>query len=169
MNTVESFYSDYLGRYVRIVADDDVVREISLHTERSREPHMERLRDKVPSSATGLAADILAADIHEYLRGGDVDFSKYTLDLEDLTDFEICVLNEARKIPRGNVMVYAEFAQVVGRPRAARAVGNVMRKNAHLLLVPCHRVVGKHDLGGFSSGLEVKRKLLRLEGCLKDT
>jgi len=164
MNTVESFYSDYLGRYVRIVADDDVVREISLHTERSREPHMERLRDKVPSSATGLAADI-----HEYLMGGDVDFSKYTLDLEDLTDFEISVINEARKIRRGSVMAYSELAQVVGRPRAPRAVGNVMRMNVHLILVPCHRVVGKHDLGGFSSGLEVKRKLLRLEGYLKDT
>jgi len=164
MKTVESFYSDYLGRYVRLVTDDDVVREISLHTERSREPHMERLGDKVPSSATGVAADI-----HEYLRGGDVDFSKYTLDLRDLTDFEISVINEARKIPRGTVMAYSELAQAVGRPRAARAVGNVMRKNAHLLLVPCHRVVGKRDLGGFSLGLEVKRKLLRLEGYLKDT
>jgi methylated-DNA-[protein]-cysteine S-methyltransferase len=152
MNTVESFYSDYLGRYVRIVADDDVVREISLHTE--------RLRDKDSSSSTDLAVDI-----HEYLRGGDVDFSKYTLALEDLTDFEISVINEVRKIPRGSVMAYSELAQVVGRPRAARAVGNVVRKNAHLILVPCHRVVGKHDLGGFSSGLEVKRKLLRLEGC----
>jgi O-6-methylguanine DNA methyltransferase len=164
MSTVESFYSDYLGRYVRIVADDDFVREISLHTEESREPHAERLRDKDPSSATRLAVDI-----HEYFRGGDVDFSKYTLDLEDLTDFEISVINEARKIPRGSVMAYSELAQVVGRPRAARAVGNVMRKNAHLILMPCHRVVGKHGLGGFSSGLEVKRKLLRLERCLKDT
>ena len=164
MNIVESFYSDYLGRYVRIVADDDVVREISLHTEGSRGPHTEKLRDKDPSLATGLVADI-----HEYLRGGDVDFSKYTLNLEDLTDFEISVINEARKIPKGSVMAYSELAQVVGRPRAARAVGNVMRMNAHLILVPCHRVVGKHDLGGFSSGLEVKRKLLRLEGYLKDT
>jgi methylated-DNA-[protein]-cysteine S-methyltransferase len=164
MNVVESFYSDYLGRFVRIVVDDDVVREISLRTEGSREPHTERVSDKDPSSATGLAADI-----HEYLRGGDVDFSRYTLDLEDLTEFEISVINEARKIPKGSVMAYSELARAVGRPRAARAVGNVMRMNAHLILVPCHRVVGKHDLGGFSSGLEVKRKLLRLEGYLKDT
>ena len=164
MNTVESFYSDYLGRYVRIVAYDDIVREISIHTDGSREPHTERLRDKGPSSATSVAADI-----YKYLKGGDVDFNKYTLDLEDRTDFEISVINEARKIPRGSVMAYSELAQLVGRPRAARAVGNVMRKNAHLILVPCHRVVGKHDLGGFSSGLEVKRKLLRLEGYLKDT
>jgi len=79
------------------------------------------------------------------------------------------VINEARKISRGSVMTYSELAQVSGRPRAARAVGNVMRKNTHLILVPCHRVVGKRDLGGFSSGLEVKRKLLRLEGCLQGT
>jgi len=164
MNIVESFYSDYLGRYVRIVVDDDVVREISLHTEGSREPHTGRLNDKEPICATGLAVDI-----QEYLRGGDVDFSRYTLDLEGLTEFEISVINEARKIRRGSVMAYSELAQVVGRPRAARAVGNVMRMNVHLILVPCHRVVGKHDLGGFSSGLEVKRKLLRLEGYLKDT
>ena len=162
MNTVKSFYSRYLERHVRIVANDDVVREISFHTGWPRNLQTGRLRDKDPSLATSVAADL-----HEYLKGGDVDFSKYTLDLEGLTNFDTLVINEARKISRGSVMTYSELAQVSGRPRAARAVGNVMHKNVHVILVPCHRVVGKRDLGGFSSGLEVKRKLLRLEGCLK--
>jgi len=162
MNTVKSFYSRYLERHVRIVANDDVVREISFHTGWPRNLQTGRLRDKDPSLATSVAEDL-----HEYLKGGDVDFRKYALDLEGFTDFETSVINEARKISRGSVMTYSELAQVSGRPRAARAVGNVMHKNVHVILVPCHRVVGKCDLGGFSSGLEVKRKLLRLEGCLK--
>jgi len=162
MNTVKSFYSRYLERHVRIVANDDVVREISFHTGWPRNLQTGRLRDKDPSLATSVAEDL-----HEYLKGGDVDFRKYALDLEGFTDFETSVINEARKISRGSVMTYSELAQVSGRPRAARAVGNVMHKNVHVILVPCHRVVGKRDLGGFSSGLEVKRKLLKLEGCLK--
>jgi methylated-DNA-[protein]-cysteine S-methyltransferase len=160
---IESFYSDYLERYVRIAADNDVVREISFHTERPRELRTERPTDGDLRTTTSVATDI-----RDYLTGADVDFSSYTLDLEGLTDFETSVIREARKIPRGGVVTYSELAQLAGRPRAARSVGSVMRRNSHLILVPCHRVVGKHTLGGFSSGLEVKRKLLRLEGYLQD-
>lgn len=161
--TIESFYSAYLERYVRIAVDNDVVREISFHTERPRDLRTERPTDGDPRTATSVAADI-----RDYLTGIDVDFSSYTLDLEGLTDFETSVICEARKIPKGDVLTYSELAQLVGRPRAARSVGSVMRKNSYLILVPCHRVVGKRTLGGFLSGLEVKRKLLRLEGYLKD-
>jgi O-6-methylguanine DNA methyltransferase len=160
---ITSFYSDYLERYVRIAVYNDVVYEISFHTERPKELRIERPTDSDPRTATSIAADI-----RDYLTGANVDFSNYILDLEGLTDFETSVIREARKISRGGVLTYSKLAQLAGRPRAARAVGRVMRKNSHLILVPCHRVVGKRDLGGFSSGLEVKRKLLRLEGYLKD-
>ncbi len=160
---IESFYSTYLERYVRIVADNDIVREISFHTGRPRD-----LRPERPKGGDLHTATSVSTDIRDYLTGADVDFSGYTLDLEGLTDFETSVIREARKIPRGGVLAYSELARLAGRPRAARSVGSVMRKNSHLIIVPCHRVVGKRDLGGFSSGLEVKRKLLRLEGYLKD-
>jgi O-6-methylguanine DNA methyltransferase len=160
---IESFYSEYLERYVRIAADNNVVREVSFHTERPRE-----LRTEGPTGTDRRTAASVAADIRDYLTGADVDFSAYMLALEGLTDFETSVLREARKIPRGSVLTYSTIAQLTGRPRAARAVGNVMRKNPHVIIVPCHRVVGKRDLGGFSSGLEVKRKLLRLERYLTD-
>lgn len=72
-----------------------------------------------------------------------------------------------RAIPRGEVRSYAEVARAAGRPGAARAVGQAMRRNPTLLFVPCHRVVASGGLGGFSArgGEATKRALLALEGA----
>ncbi len=69
-----------------------------------------------------------------------------------------------REIPRGEVRTYGWLAQRVGRPKAARAVGRILARNPLPLLFPCHRIVGKKTLGGFSAGLDWKRFLLELEG-----
>jgi len=62
-------------------------------------------------------------------------------------------------------MTYSEVAQAVGRPRAARAVGQVMASNPFALLIPCHRVVGSDSsLHGFGGGLDMKEWLLAREG-----
>jgi O-6-methylguanine DNA methyltransferase len=62
-------------------------------------------------------------------------------------------------------MTYSELATAVGRPRAARAVGQVMANNPFALLIPCHRVVGSgHALHGFGGGLAMKEWLLEQEG-----
>ncbi len=74
----------------------------------------------------------------------------------------------ALRIPYGRVRSYHWIAAKVGGKKYARAVGNALGANPVPLIVPCHRVVA-HDgsLGGFSCGLAVKRKLLDLEGTLK--
>lgn len=74
-----------------------------------------------------------------------------------------------KSIPRGETRTYREIAEMIGRPRAYRAVGNALRKNPHPIIIPCHRVVRSDgSLGGYSNGgTRVKRKLLLEEGALR--
>jgi methylated-DNA-[protein]-cysteine S-methyltransferase len=81
-----------------------------------------------------------------------------------MTDFEAQVYAAVKQIPRGEVRTYGWVARCVGRPLAARAVGNALHNNPFAPIVPCHRVVAKNGLGGFAGGLEKKRRLLRSEG-----
>ncbi len=81
------------------------------------------------------------------------------------TDFQQAVWRELRRIPLGQTLSYGEIAAAVNRPRGAQAVGQACGANPIPLLIPCHRVLavgGK--LGGFSGGLDWKRRLLTIEG-----
>jgi len=79
-------------------------------------------------------------------------------------DFSRRVLAVVRRIPPGRVATYGDVARLAGRPRASRAVGNIMRE-CRLPDVPCHRVIGAGGtLGGYGGNLELKRGLLRAEG-----
>lgn len=83
------------------------------------------------------------------------------------TDFQRKVWREIEKIPMGKTKTYLEIAKAIGKPGAARAVGSACGANPIPLFVPCHRVVASNGgLGGFSGGLDIKKKLLRLEGVL---
>jgi O-6-methylguanine DNA methyltransferase len=76
------------------------------------------------------------------------------------------VLSAVRRIPTGKVATYGDVAAVAGQPRAARAVGNIMRE-CRARDVPCHRVIAAAGkLGGYGGNLELKRSLLRAEGVL---
>ncbi len=84
-----------------------------------------------------------------------------------MTPFRREVLLACAAIPRGQVSTYADLARRVGRPAAFRAVGNTMRTNPVPIVIPCHRVIGSDgSLTGFGGGLDVKRRLLELEGAL---
>ncbi len=106
----------------------------------------------------------LTGDLIRYLGGEVVDFSGYRVDLSHLTDFEQSVLCETRKIGYGSMITYSELARAIGRPKATRAVGNALRKNPVPIVVPCHRVVAKSGIGGYVLGVDLKRRLLELEG-----
>lgn len=78
--------------------------------------------------------------------------------------FEAEVLLATSRIPWGETRTYSWVAEAAGRPGAARAVGNALGRNPIPILIPCHRVVRSDgSLGGFSSGLWWKKKLLSLE------
>ncbi len=87
------------------------------------------------------------------------------LDLSSGTDFQRSVWRELQSIPPGHTRTYGQIAAVLGRPQAARAVGQACGANPIPLLIPCHRVLAAgHRLGGFSGGLDWKRRLLGREG-----
>ena len=82
--------------------------------------------------------------------------------------FEMRVLKVLLQIPYGETRSYGEIAAVCGNRKAARAVGQAVHRNPLPIVVPCHRVVGTSNLGGYAGGLSIKRFLLRLEGVSKE-
>ena len=87
------------------------------------------------------------------------------LDQSSGTEFQRQVWRVLRKIKPGQTRSYAGVAQEVGRPKAVRAVGGACGANPIPVLVPCHRVLAANQkLGGFSGGLDWKRRLLAREG-----
>ena len=87
------------------------------------------------------------------------------LDCSSGTEFQRQVWQVLRKIRPGQTCSYAEVAQKVGNVKAVRAVGGACGANPIPVFVPCHRVLAAdHRLGGFSDGLDWKRKLLAREG-----
>ncbi|HBT48004.1 MAG TPA: [Fe-S]-binding protein [Peptococcaceae bacterium] len=112
----------------------------------------------------GIAGEIFQ-QLEEYFSGRRRTF-EVTLDLRG-TPFQLRVWKTLRAIPYGTTLSYGEVARSIGKPKAARAVGRAVGSNPVGIIVPCHRVIETGGgLGGFGGGLEIKEKLLRLEGAL---
>lgn len=107
----------------------------------------------------------LMKQVRDYLAGRRTSFD-VDLDLAWVTPFRHEVLLACAAVPRGQVATYGDLARTVGSPNAARAVGNTMRTNPMPIVIPCHRIVGSDgSLTGFGGGLDVKARLLELEGA----
>ncbi len=90
------------------------------------------------------------------------------LDLSRATAFQREVWGVVRLIPYGKTKSYSWVAKQVGKPSVVRAVGQALARNPLPVIVPCHRVVtNSGKLGGYSGGVEMKRKLLQLEVAVK--
>lgn len=104
----------------------------------------------------------------EYLAGKRRNFD-FPLDLRG-TPFQIACWRALLEIPYGETRTYAEIARVVGNPTGFRAVGMANNRNPVAIVVPCHRVIASDgSLCGYGGGLDIKRKLLQLEGALSGT
>ncbi len=81
------------------------------------------------------------------------------------TDFQQLVFSELMKIPFGSTLSYKQLAVRANlSPSGSRAIGNIIGRNALLILIPCHRVVGYHgEITGYAGGIERKRWLLQHE------
>ncbi len=83
-----------------------------------------------------------------------------------MTSFCICVYEIVKTIPKGQTLTYKEVAQKAGRPKAYRAVGNILNKNFDPK-IPCHRVVRSDGkTGGYNRGTEKKKELLHKEQAI---
>lgn len=104
-------------------------------------------------------------ELEEYFAGTRRQFS-FPLDLRG-TPFQLKCWQTLLAIPYGETRTYADIARAVGRPQGFRAVGMANNRNPIAIVVPCHRVIASDGtLCGYGGGLDVKRKLLQLEGAL---
>ena len=104
-------------------------------------------------------------NLRSYLEGRTLEHhAKVDLTLVK-SEFDRAVLKRLYRTRRGQTISYAELAEAVGKPQAARAVGGAMRRNPLPILVPCHRVLrAGGELGHYTGGVEKKIWLLEFEG-----
>jgi len=108
------------------------------------------------------------SELEEYLAGRRREFH-FALDLRG-TDFQLACWRALLAIPYGETRTYADIARAVGQPKGFRAVGMANNRNPIAIVVPCHRVIASDGtLCGYGGGLDVKKKLLQLEGALSGT
>ena len=117
------------------------------------------------SAAQNLETPLLAkaaGQLREYFSGARKVFD---LPLSpDGTAFQKRVWEKLCEIPYGERRSYGELAGMIGNPKASRAVGMANHRNPIMIVIPCHRVLGKDgSLTGYAGGLEMKKALLNLE------
>ena len=152
---------------------------------------LEKLGDFLPRAhQDGEAFGDLPHRLRQYFEGKRVEFPDQ-VDLTEATSFQKRVWEKVRSIPYGETRSYAWVAREIGRPYAFRAVGQALKCNPLPIIIPCHRVIGSvprkirdfsgapgshrnrgfrwvrrdGQLVGFGEGIELKKKLLQLEGC----
>lgn len=138
---------------VRIKADSEKI--LSISAAKPDEISDEKVNNPVIIKAI--------AELQEFCNGERRAFD-IAIDTTQGTAFQQKVWAALRNIPYGETRTYGEIAVEVGSPKGARAVGMACNKNPHLIVTPCHRVVGSTgSLTGFACGLEIKRQLLAIE------
>jgi O-6-methylguanine DNA methyltransferase len=127
------------------------------------------------ANAKGLSFEESACAMRDYVRELEDYFAgtrrvfTFPLDLRG-TDFQLACWHALLAIPYGETRSYGDIARAVGRPQGSRAVGMANNRNPIAIVVPCHSVISSDGtLCGYGGGLDLKRKLLELEGALSGT
>ena len=136
--------------HLAVLTDGEAVREIRLGGEATR-------------AAEGALECQVERELSEYFAGLRREFS-FPINPAGTT-FQRRVWKALERIPYGTVSTYGDIARAIGNPKAPRAVGMANHHNPIPIVIPCHRVVAAGGkLGGYGGGVELKRKLLALEG-----
>ncbi|MFA6074920.1 MAG: methylated-DNA--[protein]-cysteine S-methyltransferase [Negativicutes bacterium] len=122
------------------------------------------------SDAAPKKRELLVEWLNDYCDGLITEFPKsIAIDYSQYSDFTRRVLESVAAIPYGMVKTYSMIAREIGNPRAARAVGNSIGSNLVPVVIPCHRVVRADGaIGGFTSGVHWKKRLLNLENRIHE-
>lgn len=110
--------------------------------------------------------DLYALELQQYFRGKAVSFD-WPIKLYG-SDFQKQVWQEIRRIPYGTTTTYKQIAENLST-KGYQAVGSAVGSNPLAIIIPCHRVIGSADLGGYHYGLMIKRFLLEIENALPQT
>ena len=127
-------------------------------------PWFDRFFSTLPKTGDHPFIQLLGEQLEQYLAKERTQF-EIPLDLRG-TDFQNRVWQRLLKIPYGATVAYGELAREMGIPGGSRAIGGATGSNPVPIIVPCHRVVGMTgSLVGFGGGVELKERLLELEGA----
>ena len=132
---------------------------------RSDEELVRALHREFPKAqvARGRRADRFLGALRDHLRGQEV---RLPLDVVG-TEFQLKVWSALSHIPLGETRSYSDIAELIGEPKAVRAVANACASNPVPLIIPCHRVIRKDgSLGGYGLGIGRKKALLSSESTL---
>jgi len=148
----QTFIETKIGR-IGIAEEDQFVTHLFFH------------QKKLPKDAVEKGTPFLrevAKQLKEYLDGKR---KKFDLPLKPYgTDFQLSVWKALQTIPYGETRSYGEIAKQIGNAKACRAVGMANHWNPIVIIIPCHRVIGKNgSLTGFGGGLALKQQLLDIE------
>ncbi len=115
-----------------------------------------------------LMGRLLTVLLDRYFSGIPEQFEQIPLDISIGTEFQKKVWAKLRQISWGKTCTYGELAQKMGlSQKYARAIGQALGANPIPIIIPCHRVLRRdHTLGGFSAGVEWKKKLLQIENII---
>ena len=150
---ITCYYQTKIGR-IKIAQEGDAIVEINV-TDSEKESERE----------TTLIKKTIK-ELKEYLEGKRKIFD-IPIDTQG-TEFQEKVWNALLEIPYGETKSYEDIAKMVGCPKGARAVGMANHNNKIIIIIPCHRVIGKNGkLVGYAGGLPVKEKLLQIESNYK--
>ncbi len=145
MATIDIIFAKPLDCYIEIVHNDELR---SIRFLKNKENLKERRTQKI------------TFELERYFKGEKIDFS-CKFDISHLSPFAQKVLEKTKKIGYGETITYSELARIIGT--SPRAAGRALSINPLPVVIPCHRVVAKHGIGGYSAGVGIKIRLLELE------
>jgi len=145
-NGIDIIYSKLLGLHIEI---DYNTASLSIRFLKPGEEHIEK---KTLDTTF---------ELERYFEGEVIEFSS-DLDISHLSPFEQKVLVETKKIKYGRTITYSQLAKKIDCG-GARAVGNALGRNPIPIIIPCHRIVAKNGIGGYSAGIDIKKRLLEFE------
>jgi len=147
--------------HIEILGGDGFISFLSIF-----QPINAELLEGIKVIEDGKPLENFLVELEEYLEGKRKGFSYSPYPLVG-TNFQRAVWDELCRIPYGHTKTYAEIARTLGKASSSRAVGKACSANPIPILVPCHRVIRSDgSLGGFSSGLDIKKKLLFIENIV---
>ncbi|XP_072949351.1 methylated-DNA--protein-cysteine methyltransferase [Epargyreus clarus] len=153
-----------LGKLVA-AADEDFIYMVSFEDSKNMEKYIQTISEQLSCTFvedTNKLLQNFESELKDYLEG---NLKKFTVPIKMFgSDFQKEVWNGLLNMPYASTQTYGDMAKVLGRPTShSRAVGAACGANAHVIVIPCHRLVASGSKGGFSCGIDRKDWLLKHE------